>query len=329
MFELPVRLGLTSLWRVIDCSSVPVLLLHGILPDADTSPFNSTGKFITPQKLRSFLERVSRLFSVIPLEALVASHLSGKRLRNAMVLTFDDGYRNTYRYAFPLLQDMGLPFAVFVTTGFIDTDMVLWNDRLEFALFSTPERVLPGGILARDVRLETNDQRRLAVRELKEVLKQKPRDEAAKIVESLCVALGTDFGASQFDDVRFLKSTEISEMAAAGVTIGGHSVTHAVLSRESPERVRQEVLECKRTLEGITGKVVTSFAYPNGRREDFSASVKRELVAAGYSAAFTTVHGLDRPQDDPFEIRRISLDNKWTYAEFETRASGILKTLRR
>jgi peptidoglycan/xylan/chitin deacetylase (PgdA/CDA1 family) len=329
LFELPSRLGVTNLWRAIDRFSVPVVALHGVLPDADTSPFNSTGKFITPEKLRGFLERVSRIFGVIPLEEFIDAHLAGKKIKNAMVLTFDDGYRNTYRYAFPVLREMGLPFAVFVTTGFIDSDMVLWNDRLEFAVASTRQRVLPAGILAREASLATPDERQAAILELKEVLKRKPRDEAAGLVDALCELLGTDSASPKLDDVRFLKSAEVAELAAANVAIGGHSVTHPVLSRESRERVSREVLDCKKRLEEITAKPVTSFAYPNGRREDFSDIVKETLIAAGYRAAFTTIHGVCRPGDNSLELRRIAFNNRWTYAEFETRASGVLKAKQR
>jgi peptidoglycan/xylan/chitin deacetylase (PgdA/CDA1 family) len=93
--------------------------------------------------------------------------------------------------------------------------------------------------------------------------------------------------------------------------------------------VRAEVRECKHALEAITGTRIDVFAYPNGGRGDFSEAVKNEVRQAGYAASFSTIHGLYRPGDDPFEIRRVGLDNRWSYEEFETRASGILKAFRR
>jgi peptidoglycan/xylan/chitin deacetylase (PgdA/CDA1 family) len=324
---VPARLGLTRAWRRVDRSSVPVILLHGVLPDADTSPFNASGKFIDPRRMGAYLERIGRIFRVMSAEDLLHDFAAGKRPANAMVLTFDDGYANNCLHALPLLTRMGLPFTVFVTTGFLDSPAVLWNDLLEFAISSTREQRLPAGVLADDRPLGTAAERRAAIAALKDVLKRNPRDQAARQVDHLCEVLGTDRTSPKLADVRFMTSDDIRRLAGAGVGIGGHGVTHAVLSRESPQRAKAEVVDCKARLEGLVGRPVTLFAYPNGRPEDFNQAVKRDLAEAGYKAAFTTVHGLHRPGEDIFEIRRISLDNRWSYEEFETRASGILKAL--
>jgi hypothetical protein len=89
--------------------------------------------------------------------------------------------------------------------------------------------------------------------------------------------------------------------------------------------VHAEVTGCKTRLEGITGKPIGSFAYPNGQPGDFNAMVKDEVRMAGFVAAFTGIRGLARPGGDAFEIKRLLVDCRWTYEEFETRASGILE----
>jgi len=328
-FQVPARLGLTRAWRVFDRTSVPVVLLHGVLPDADASPFNASGKFISPARLGAYLERITRVFTVVSAEDLLGELAAGRRPSNAIVLTFDDGYANNREHALPLLARMGLPFTVFVTTGFLDSPAVLWNDLLEFALYSTREQRLPAGTLAGELPLGSAAERRAAIATLKQALKRKPRAQAVEEVDHLCGVLGTDPTASKLADVRFMTSDDVRHLADAGVGIGGHGVTHAVLSRETEDRARAEVVDCKARLEGLTGRSVRLFAYPNGRREDFTPAVKRDLAKAGYEAAFTTIHGLHKPGEDLFEIKRISLDNRWTYEEFETRATGILKALRR
>jgi peptidoglycan/xylan/chitin deacetylase (PgdA/CDA1 family) len=329
LHRAPARYGLTRLWRRIHRSSVPVVLLHGVLPDADTSPFNSSGKFISPEKLRIFLERAGRIFRVVRADEMVEAALSSRRMDNAMVLTFDDGYANNFVHARPLLAKMGLPFTVFATMGFLDSDEVLWNDRLEFALATTRERRIPRGILPYELELGGPDSRQKALEELKEALKRMPLDVASREARTLSGALGVEPNAPELSDVRFMTSEEVRRMSQMGVGIGAHSVTHPILSRESQERVHSEVTACKDKLESVIGKPVSLFAYPNGRREDFNSVVKQELVWAGYSAAFTTIHDLYRPGGDLFEVPRISLSNQWSYEEFETRLTGILKAFRR
>jgi hypothetical protein len=206
---------------------------------------------------------------------------------------------------------------------------VLWTDLLEFAIFTTEGTVLPTGTLGGALSIATASEKRLAISRLKDEFKSMNLEEARAGVARLCDRLDVDLDSPELDKVRFLRSDQIAEMAATGVGFGGHTVTHPILSQESPERVRCEVTESKGVLEAITGRQVTYFAYPNGRRQDFNTAVIRELKQAGYVASFTSIHGLHWPDDDLFEIKRISVDNRWTYEEFETRTSGILKALRR
>jgi hypothetical protein len=196
---------------------------------------------------------------------------------------------------------------------------------LNTAAAKTGAAALPRGVLARDVDMSTPQAKASALRLLKESFKTAPADEKARRLDRICEALRVPRNGPEYDDVRFLSSAEIREMAAQGVAFGGHTVTHPILSSEPAGRVRTEVRECKRALESITGKTVSVFAYPNGSRADFNEAVKREVREAGYAAAFSTIHGLHWPGDDLFEIHRVGVDDRWSYEEFETRASGILK----
>lgn len=325
----PARLRLAVLWRRIHTASVPVLMFHGVLPDAGSSPFNASGKFVSPEKMRTFLERLSRIFRVVEMKEFVESAIRGRRLSNAMVLTFDDGYENVYRHAYPVLAGMGMPFTVFVSTGFVDTGAVLAWDALNYAVRTTAAETLPAGILPRDADLRTSEARADAARLLKAALKTETADRVAAIAGRICETLGVPRDGPQWNPVRFLSSGQIREMAERGVEFGGHTISHPILSRESPERVRAEVRGCKSALEAMTGRPVAVFAYPNGGRGDFDEATKRELREAGYAASFSTIHGLHRPGDDLFEIRRVGVNDRWTYEELETRASGVLKALGR
>jgi peptidoglycan/xylan/chitin deacetylase (PgdA/CDA1 family) len=326
---MPARLGLTRLWRLIRPHGVPVLTLHGILPDPEARFFNATGKFMTPERLERFLSGLGRLYAPISLDDLIAALVRNRSLKNRFVLTFDDGYSNVHAYAYPLLRRMGIPFAIFVTTGMVDSRKVLWNDLLEFALFRTQNIRLRGDLTGEELSLNSLEERRQAIIRLKAVLKRLRLEEAWDEVEKLCDSLGVATDAPELEQVRFLTGDQISEMSQGGVVFGGHSVTHPILSRETRERVRDEVSGCKKKLEALTGKPVTSFAYPNGQPGDFNEMVKDEVRTAGYTAAFTGIRGLARPGGDLFEIKRTLVDCRWTYEEFETRASGIIEAARR
>jgi peptidoglycan/xylan/chitin deacetylase (PgdA/CDA1 family) len=307
---------------------MPVIFFHGVLPEEEARPFNSSGKFASPEKLGDYLKRISGTFKIVPLEEIIERGVKGGGLKNAMALTFDDGYANNYTYALPLLEALDMPFTVFVTTGFTDTDHVSWNDRLEFAVHTSEGKLLNARLMNEDFMLATAAEREAAIGRLKTLLKKKRLARIEHDVKRIFHALRADAGDPRLKHVGYLTSDQIKEMSGRDVTFGAHTVTHPILSRETPERVREEITESKAALEKITGKPVFAFAYPNGRREDYNEMVIDEVRKAGLSTAMTSVYGLVRPGDSPFEIRRIVFDNRWPYEVFETRVSGILSALR-
>jgi peptidoglycan/xylan/chitin deacetylase (PgdA/CDA1 family) len=322
------RTGAARLWRMVSTRTMPVIFFHGVLPEEEARPFNSSGKFTSPEKLTDYLGRIMSVFEVVPFDDLVERGIRGRGLRNAMAITFDDGYANNYTYALPVLEALGAPFTVFVTTGLTDTDRVTWNDRLEFAVHTTRAHSLSTDFMEEDLGLVTMAERRAAVSRLKDVLKAKPIETIEGCVDDVFDSLGADPADARFEHVRYLTSRQIREMAGRGVTFGAHTVTHPILSREKPERVRQEITASKAALEALTGREVTCFAYPNGRREDYNDAVIEEVKRAGFRGGATSVYGLARPGDDPYQIKRIVFDGRWPYEVFETRISGILTALR-
>jgi peptidoglycan-N-acetylglucosamine deacetylase len=82
-----------------------------------------------------------------------------------------------------------------------------------------------------------------------------------------------------------LSTTDLRTLSAGGFEIGGHTVSHKLLTTLSQPELAREVGECKSSLEQILGKAVTSFCYPKGR---FNAQVVSEVRKAGYYGARTT-----------------------------------------
>ena len=102
---------------------------------------------------------------------------------------------------------------------------------------------------------------------------------------------------ADFSD-RMLTWDQIRAMAKDGIEFGGHTVTHPFVSRLTAERLAWEVGECKRRAEEEIQKAVNYFAYPNGREQDFAIWNKAVLASAGYSAAVTTIWGVNDRRTD-------------------------------
>jgi hypothetical protein len=100
---------------------------------------------------------------------------------------------------------------------------------------------------------------------------------------------------------RLLGWDELRELQAAGVEIGGHSVTHAVLANVPLEEARREISGCRDQLAERLGRRPQHFAYPNGFH---TPAVRRAVAEAGFDAALTTEDGENARGGERHALRR-------------------------
>ena len=104
---------------------------------------------------------------------------------------------------------------------------------------------------------------------------------------------------------RRMSDDEIRELAAAGVTIGSHAVSHRPLSAMSDDEIRSELEDSKRTLERVTGRPVEDFAVPANW---YDARVLRIARDAGYAAVYCSLPGTVRRGAGAFPLPRINVE---------------------
>ena len=108
---------------------------------------------------------------------------------------------------------------------------------------------------------------------------------------------------------------QIREMDRAGVVVGSHSCTHPRLPELNEERLREETSASKKRLEDLLGKPVEHFAYPYGLEDP---RVRDAVRSAGYGSACSIRSGFNRPDVDPFLLRRIDVygqDSLWRFRQ--------------
>jgi len=220
-----------------------------------------------------------------------------------LTITFDDGYRDNYTHAFPILNELGLPATIFLATDAIGTGRMLWHDRVFSAFRTTRVKSLEQfGKNRKIYSLDTaSDKRRTLNDVLKFLWSTDDTDRALwveKLVRQLAIEESTDCDGLMlnWDDVRTMSEHRIS--------FGAHTVTHPILSRLPVAQVRREIRGSRDAIEANLKKPVRFFAYPVGRREDFTAAVKHELLDAGFECGVTTVFGSNDSKQDLFELCR-------------------------
>jgi peptidoglycan/xylan/chitin deacetylase (PgdA/CDA1 family) len=252
---------------------------------------------------RRQMEALRRHFSVLPLAELAALARARELPPNAVSVTFDDGYRDNFTHAFPVLVELGLRATIFLVTDAVDKNALIWHDRVFDALHRTRERTLSfdGASLA----LETPADRQRALARVLGVLRSSTPSDRDRSIESLIADL--QVGPPPDGAWDKLRWDEVRRMAAGGIDFGAHTLDHPILKHVDVDEARRQIRGSKERIEHELGAPVTTFAYPNGRAIDFDESTRRILEEEGFSCAVTTVGGANDEATDPFALRRVGM----------------------
>jgi len=277
-----------------------ILIFHRINDDNDP--------FLAASPVKAFemqMEYIAKHFPVISLDKLANGEWAKGGEKFCLAVTFDDGYRDNYLNAFPILKRLGVPATIFLTTGCIEKSTLPWYDQvsLGFKLTTRPSLNLRG-LGGPEATMDSTGTRLLAMRETLEWLWGLPTSERLRSLPELFHALRvpTSLNLPNF----MLNWDEVREMGKQGIGFGAHTVRHPVLSKTSRDGVVEEIQESKKNIELQIRQPVRHFAYPFGRCGDFTADTKVILREAGFETAVTTIPGYNGLNDDPLELKRFS-----------------------
>lgn len=324
--------GFASYTRTRRSSETTILTFHGLCEGAGSPDILDWSLHLPVAVFRKICAHVAAAYHAISLSELVESRAKNIRLpTNSVIITFDDGYESNFKLAYPVLQEFGLPAAIFVTTGFLDGDDMLWFQRVDLALGKTQLESAEWKINGKTLRLlfRTRTQRQQSLvqlmPELKELADADLLDEVDRLERTLMVAspAAADLPAS----MRPCSWDMIREMAHDGqVEIGGHTHTHPILARCDPRTMRAEIFTCQKRISSEMGRKAIAFSYPNGKEDDFTRETQMLVRDAGFHCACTTVNGRVKATTPIFQLPRYgSPESVW---EAEATVSGAFETLK-
>jgi peptidoglycan/xylan/chitin deacetylase (PgdA/CDA1 family) len=274
---------------------------------------------------RAFAEQARYLaahYTLVPLSYLADCLQRREFPPRLAAITIDDGYRDAYEIAFPILRKHRAPATVFVVTEFVDGTTWLWTDKPRYLTALAAPQTLEIGIEGHRLRLELNDgvSRAVAAGMINAALKQLSEEARDALIERLAIELRVKLPERPPAAYSAINWGQAREMADAGVEIGSHTLTHPLLTGLCDERLREEVGQSRDRIQTALGRKVETFCYPNG---DYDLRTRREISRAGYQLAVTTDFGLNNELDDPLALRRIHGD--YDLARFVKNTSGFAR----
>ena len=267
-----------------------ILAYHRVLEKKSGFLFDEGVISVSPALFEKEIKFCKEYFSPISFGYLKECMEKKKPLPpNPLIVTFDDGYRDNYTNAFPVLQKFEVPATIFLTADYINTDKLFWWDEVSYYMKAQGKSEPDIKNLLRSLKLITDDKRIEAVEDIKKSNK----------------------GVSQFSERQALNWEEVKAMSRAGIEFGSHTMSHPVLSKvEDKHELEYEIRQSKKIIEEKIEKEVIVFSYPIGGGDSFSSDIKKEVKDAGYSFAVNYIHGVNIINNgfDRFSLKRLDMD---------------------
>lgn len=211
----------------------------------------------------------------------------------AVAFTVDDGYEDFARLGAPVFAEFDCPVQLFATTGFIDRQLWMWWDRVEFICDHADGESIVLEVGERLVQLPTGsvEERRNSALQLCEVLKGCRDAVRLEAIAALAAIAGVSPPTEAPVCYRAVEWGQLASLRKQGVSVGPHSVTHPILSQVTDEQSASEIRESWRRVRTELPGSPPIFCYPNGYATDFTAREFQLLEEAGLRAAMTCLDG--------------------------------------
>ena len=279
-----------------------VYMFHRVIPKEHDRLTHFDNLSVTPEYFREFILSKQNKQGFISLNDLPGR--LGRRIKRSekpfALITFDDGYRDNYDYAFPILQQTNTPFTIFLTCNFIDNKRPFnYPFILERIIYNNSQLFLDGKCY-RCVDMEQKN----------EVYKLLEKEVLTWKYEGFEDKFKTYFANYINDDVyedNMLTWEQVKEMQDCGLCdIGAHTMSHCRLSNLSIKELEYELGESKKIISQKIGKDIKCMSYPYGLSNDTNGNVFKVTKETGYDYSFLSYGGVIRKtQMDYFQIKRL------------------------
>ena len=300
--------GVFQMCRLMSRSTPKILMYHRF----SEKPKEGYVDRVTFERQVNYLKNN---FYVVTLSKLVSHYLkTGSFIKNAAVITVDDGYRDFYDIAYPVLKKSAVPATFFITTKFVDGDFWLWPDSIRYILDCSNEVDLHA--VSSDLKYAktqiTGRDRQVLWDKIVTFLLSIPENEKKQWIADFSKFQEVELPNQPIDDYSAVSWSQVQELNTKNIEIGVHTKSHPSLGRLTEDRLSAEILGAVETIQNHLRQVPTSFCFPNGQPVDYTESAKKHVKNSGCTSAVTAFYD-EHMVDDLYELRRFFVGTDWQY----------------
>lgn len=289
---------------------IVVLAYHGVVKNK--KPILSE-RHLDQNEFECHLKYIRNNYDVISLDqAFIYNQQKTKPLKKSIVITFDDGYKNNFKYAVPLLEKYNMPATFYITTKRLqDESFLFWFDLLDISLDNINEEQL-NSINNSDL-VRSFGKKFMNIGDIKSIVKTFNKEQKEAFLKLIYQSLDTYNVIKQYDTDYYdlMNEEELKYISASSLfTLGSHSHSHHNMDTLSKEQLNFELKESKKLLEEITQKEILSIAYPDGAYNDF---VKKISIESGFKQLLAVDSRAKSDKNDQSLMTRHCISNTTTW----------------
>lgn len=319
-------LATNSRWRR---QRLLILAYHGISQE-DEHLWNPQ-LFMRPDHFRQRMEILKRSnYNVLPLVDALERVRADDLPERSVVLTFDDGFYNFYRHAYPILKDHDFPATLYLTTYYCFYNRPVFDVACAYIIWKGRGRMINGeGLTGQSGMLDLSGElgRASAVREIRAFARRTKlsAEEKDELIATLADRLNVDYDAVLSERIlHLLNPAEVVQLAAQGIDVQLHTHRHRTPLERQP--FLREIEDNRRAIEKITGSTASHFCYPSGL---YDLQFLPWLSESGVASATTCDPGFTTRNTDQLLLPRLVDTSLFSTIEFEGWLSGISSILPR
>ena len=281
-------------------AKILVLTYHRVVPEAVYDPLYTA---VRPDIFAGQLDRIAKRYPVISLTEAHRQCIEGRAKSNTqVVLSFDDGYRDIYENAFPVLKKKGLPAIIFIPTDCIDKNSPPWDRELvaRIGYNRSINEIRAGGLNIIKRAAESRRSFVLRVLVASKYLHEPERREVIAFLKGKAPVSKYLF----YEKDLCMNWDEVKCMSGYGIEIGSHGVSHSSLSHIPLADAKREISESKAVIEQKTGRLCDHFAFPFGTLNDCNPELIDYVRNAGFKTCLLNIQGYNHIGKDVFCLKR-------------------------
>jgi peptidoglycan/xylan/chitin deacetylase (PgdA/CDA1 family) len=311
--------GAICILRFLGRHNAKILLYHSVNNNKNEF-IQGLNLTISSTTFKKHLRYLQRHYQIMPLKNLV--HCLNEKYvpKRAIVITFDDGFADNYRYAYPLLKRDNIPATIFLCTDCIGKKGSIWIQDLNYLIntcgatevfnkiqnvngFNKKCQILVG-------RNQNNDVAKNMIDAFAYSVQKETRD---NIIENLYAELNLKKKQLYSNNQVFLNWRQVSEMHRNGISFGNHGASHTPLSAMSIEEEKNEIENSHNIIQKNLKQNFLPFAYPFGTEKAYNAETKKIVKRANHDCILTARQTKNVKGTSPFDLGRINISEMPVY----------------